>query len=324
MSQLKVIASSLNVRKTPSLQGAIIGSMSEGDIVELLETSDDQKWHRIQKGGLTGWSSQKFLVPVGGGGGAGGGGGGNTPSDSLGEIIQIAATSAIATFDWPGRGLAPRGFIKGMALTFGRVYCKLKAGSPFAIEMAKANTSNGSKDAIAHYANKFAELGMDNDASGEETLRHLFVLMLGLGMRESSGRFCEGRDRAAENTSSNTAEAGMFQTSWDARTSSPLLPLLFDEYSAHPAGFVDVFKEGVTPKPKDLENFGSGNGKEFQRLSKECPAFAAEFAAIGLRNLRTHWGPINTRAAVVRPEADRMLLRVQNAVDASGLCPALG
>lgn len=39
---------------------------------------------------------------------------------------------------------------------------------------------------------------------GTDTLRQLFVLLIGLGMRESSGQYCEGRDRSASNV---TAEA---------------------------------------------------------------------------------------------------------------------
>ena len=61
----------------------------------------------------------------------------------------------------------------------------------------------------------------------------------------------------------------------------------------------------------------------FQQLSKEKPAFAAEFAGVGLRNIRQHWGPINTQAAEIRPEADTMFQKVQEAVEASGLCPLL-
>ena len=166
--------------------------------------------------------------------------------------------------------------------------------------------------------------GMNNDTAGADTLRHLFVLLIGLGMRESSGKYCEGRDRSASNTTAETAEAGLFQTSFNARTASPLLPTIFAAYSENPSGFVDVFKEGVNCSAADLENFGSGDGEEFQRLSKACPAFAAEFAALGLRHLRTHWGPINRQGAEVRPECDAMLRQVQDAVDASPeLCSAL-
>jgi len=313
MPQFKVTASSLNVRQTPSPQGAIIGALAENDIIEQLATSEDQKWLKVQKGALVGWSSQRYLTPFTP----------SVPTGPLDQIAQIAGSSAIATYHWSGRGIAPRGYTKGMALVFARVYCKLLDGDASAVEMAKANTGNSAKDALSHYANQFHQLGMDNEASGVVTLRQLFVLLLGLGMRESSGRWCEGRDRSAHNTTSETAEAGLFQTSWNARSASSLLPQLFNHYRANPAGFLEVFKEGVTVRSHDLQNFGSGDGEEFQRLSKECPAFAAEFAAIGLRNMRTHWGPINTHAAELRPEADRMFLRVQQAVDSFNLCPAV-
>ncbi|MFO1430569.1 MAG: SH3 domain-containing protein [Candidatus Competibacteraceae bacterium] len=313
MPQFKVTASSLNVRQSPSLQGVIIGALAENDIVEQLDTSEDQKWLKVQRGDLVGWSSQKYLTPYTP----------NVPTGSLDQIIQIANSSAIATYYWNERGYAPRGYIKGMALVFARVYCKLLGDNPYAVEMAKADTGDSSRDALSYYANQFDQLGMDNDASGVVTLRHLFVLLLGLGMRESSGRWCEGRDLSANNTTSETAEAGLFQTSWNARSANSLLPQLFNDYRANPAGFLDVFKEGVTVKPQNLQNFGSGDGEEFQRLSKECPAFAAEFAAIGLRNIRKHWGPIIRHEAELRPEADRMFLRVQHAVDSLNLCPAV-
>ena len=73
-----------------------------------------------------------------------------------------------------------------------------------------------------------------------------------------------------------------------------------------------------------LENLGSGDGREFQRLCKECPAFAVEFAAVALRHIRKHWGPIIRRKAEVRPECDALLMQVQAAIDASAaLCAAL-
>jgi hypothetical protein len=149
------------------------------------------------------------------------------------------------------------------------------------------------------------------------------VLLIGLGMRESSGKYCEGRDRAAGNTRGELTEAGMFQTSCNALSANPLLGELFERYLATPSGFVEIFKEGVRCRASDLQNFGSGKGREFQRLSKECPAFAAEFAALGLRLFRTHWGPINRREAEIRPECNVMLLKVQNFVDASQACPLL-
>ena len=240
---------------------------------------------------------------------------------SIDQILSIASRSPLVRFDWPGRGVAPLGFIKGMALTYARVYCKFKDGDPFAAEMAKANTEDADRDALAWYAPEFRAARMRNDVAAADTLRHLFVLMLGLGMRESSGRYCEGRDRSASNTTAETAEAGLFQTSFNARSASALLPRLFADYMANRAGFVETFREGVRCRASDFENFGTGRGAEFQQLSKECPAFATEFAAVGLRNFRKHWGPITRKEAQLRSEGDALLLAVQDVIDATpGLC----
>src|SRR5437588_7069198 len=237
------------------------------------------------------------------------------------KIIQVAAGSQIAGYKWRDRGVAPPGYIKGMALVYARVYCKLKDRDSAATEMAKANTGNKNKDALAHYAPEFNAAGMANESAGVDTLRHLFVLLIGLGMRESGGQYCVGRDRSANNTTAETAEAGLFQTSYNARQANPLMPQLFRQYLANPSGFLKIFQEGVRCSEADLANFGAGDGSEFQRLSKACPAFAAEFAAVGLRNIRTHWGPIERKGAEIRTECDAMLMEDQNLVDASTRCP---
>jgi hypothetical protein len=242
---------------------------------------------------------------------------------TIGQILDIAARSAIARYDWEDRGVAPRGYIKGMAVVYARVYCKLLGGDPFAVEMAK-KAQTASRDALAWYDDEFRALGMRNDTPGVDTLRHLFVLLIGLGMRESSGRHCEGRDQSASNTTAETAEAGLFQTSFNARSGSPLLPRIFTHYLQNPSGFVEIFGEGVRCTADDLENSGSGQGREFQRLSKESPAFATEFAAVGLRDFRKHWGPITRKEVEIKAESDAMLREVQNAVAASPeLCALL-
>jgi len=243
---------------------------------------------------------------------------------TLEQITNIAEKSAVTGVRWKDRGKAPLGYVKGMALVYARVYCKFKANDPAALDMAMANTGDRSKDALTWYEEIFSETGMSNDVAGADTLRHVFVLMFGLGMRESSGRFCEGRDRSASNTSEETAEAGLFQMSFNAKRASPLLPQLFQQYSANSSGFREVFKEGVRCKAKDLENFGSGDGRDYQKLAKSSPAFAAEWAGVGLRHLRRHWGPIKRRQAEVRQECDDMFKQVQDAVDASpDLCKKL-
>jgi len=312
--QFKVTATELRIRKKPSLTGKILDPvLLKDEIVESDTLSDDEKWVQVTKDGVTGWSFHQFLQPIVADAPA------PVADDAVTTITNIAMASSIFKFNWANRGIAPAGYIKGLALVFARVYGKLKNGDAAAIEMAKADSGSPGTDALSFYAAKFDEVNMNNDASGPETLRHLFVLMMGLGMRESSGRYCEGRDISADNVTSNTAEAGLFQTSFNAVSSSALLPGIFTAYQGNIDGFIDVFKEGVTAKPADLKNFGSGDGRLFQQLSKEKPAFAAEFAGVALRNIRTHWGPINTRKAEVRPEANIMLLKVQNAVDAGAV-----
>ncbi len=314
LGSLTVTASSLNVRSTPSLTGDVIGSLPQGRVVTWLSTSRDGYWAEIRSGRLRGWSSVRYLAeekPA-------------APASPFDEILRIAEGSEIRRYRWKNRGVAPAGCIKGMAMTFGCVYCKLLSGDPAALVMAAADSGEAGRDALAHYASQFRDSGLNNEASGPSTLRHLFVLLIGLGMRESSGRHCEGRDLSATNTTAETAEAGLFQTSYNARAAHRLLTAIFNHYRANPAsGFAEIFAEGVTCKPREWESYGSGPGRDFQQLSKECPAFAAEFAALGLRHLRKHWGPVTRREVELHPECNTMLLKVQQVIDASGLCPVI-
>jgi hypothetical protein len=245
-------------------------------------------------------------------------------ADAISRIAHVASNSTIASYNWANRGKAPAGYIKGMAVSYAKVYYDLGAGNSNAVEMAKAVTADASKDALKHYEEIFEQAGMDNTKDGVDTLGHLFVLMLGLGMRESSGKYCEGRDRSAHNTTAETAEAGLFQTSFNARHASPLLPKLFSDFMATPTpSYKDVFKEGVRCSDANLQNFGEGDGRDFQKLSKNCPFFAVQFAAIGLRNIRKHWGPINRRDAEIKADADTMFKEVQDLVDQEKLGPLL-
>jgi hypothetical protein len=181
--------------------------------------------------------------------------------------------------------------------------------------MARADTNNPDKDALSWYRSQFQALGMDNTRDGIDTLRHLFVLMLGLGPRESSGRYCEGRDMSASNVQADTAEAGMFQTSWNIRSSDDEITPMLNYFWNSPNGFLTTFQNGVKPDSNDLGNFGSGDGAKYQFLSKFAPAFHAFVTALGLRSLRQHWGPINREEVELRPEANEMLLEVQYLVE---------
>jgi len=59
----------------------------------------------------------------------------------------------------------------------------------------------------------------------------------------------------------------------------------------------------------------TAEGVALQQLCKMCPGFAVEAAAIGVRVLRSHWGPLNSRAAEIRPEAEALLQKVEAIVD---------
>jgi len=113
--------------------------------------------------------------------------------NDLEQKILIAVTGLPAfSWEWHGRGRAPAGYLKGLALAFARAYNKLKAGDPSAKLMAQANRQNNQTDALSWYGQRFSNVNYDNTKDGVDTLRHLFVLLTGLGMRESSGRYKRG------------------------------------------------------------------------------------------------------------------------------------
>jgi hypothetical protein len=239
-------------------------------------------------------------------------------SDTALNIAALADDSDIAKYSWNDRGVAPKGYTRGMAVMFGRVYCKMNAGRDAASEMAMADSGDDSVDALAWYASEFNDLGMDNSTAGVDVLRHLFVLLTGLGMRESSGRHCEGRDASASNTSAETAEAGLFQVSHNSIGAHFLLGALFDQYNGS-TDFQDIFKDGVTCGSASWQNWGTGAGRDFQALTKACPAFAVEYAALALRKIRKHWGPIGHKTAELRPECDDLFKSVCSFIDSNGI-----
>jgi hypothetical protein len=236
------------------------------------------------------------------------------------EIAQIAISSRIADYDWDDRGRAPDGYVKGFALAWANTYRQLMMGYLPAVEMAKANSGNSEKDVLQWYYTQYRDAGMDNTKDGPDTLRHLWALLMGLGMRESSGRHCEGRDMSADNVSSDTAEAGLFQTSYNAHTCSDNFDVLFDTFrsgedSDNPQSFLDFFAQEVSCSSSSWQNYGTGNGAEFQRMCKSIPAFACETCAIVLRKLRQHYGPIAREEVELKTDADVMLKAVQDYVD---------
>jgi hypothetical protein len=231
------------------------------------------------------------------------------------KICQLARESDIADYSWRDRGVMPLGFIQGLSLSFGLAVLMLRHGDVAVQRMARADTNKPDKDALSWYASKFQNLGMDNSKTGVVTLRHLFALLMGLGPRESSGRYCEGRDMSASNTSADEAEAGMFQTSWNIRNGDDCIEPLLNDFWINPNGFLAEFQAGIELDSNDLGVYGSGDGARYQFLSKYAPAFHAFVTALGMRSLRQHWGPINRNEVELRAEADELLNEVQRVVN---------
>jgi peptidoglycan hydrolase-like protein with peptidoglycan-binding domain len=226
-------------------------------------------------------------------------------------INDIAQASAISRYSWEDRNVAPTGYVMGMANCFALALLRLQDGDPAVEDMAQADRGDEDKDVLSWYAAEFKKLKMNNSKSGANTLRHLFALMIGLGMRESSGRYCEGRDLSADNVSAETAEAGLFQTSWNIQSCNANIAALLEEFSDNPNGFLEQWQFDVEPDSNDLGNYGSGDGARYQFLSKFAPAMHVFVTALGMRYLRQHWGPLNRKEAELRKEADTMLKDVQ-------------
>jgi hypothetical protein len=226
------------------------------------------------------------------------------------DIISIAMNSSCANYSWANRGRAPAAYIKGMGLTFARSFCRLKKAELLPNSLASLigrTAGNPSTDALAHYAINFA-------TAGSEPLRALYTLGIGLGMRESSGKYCEGRDLSASNLTASSAEAGLFQTSYDSISASSELSKLYAEYKANPKNcYLEIFKTGISCAANNI--VGSGAGAEYQAFNKSCPAFATEYAMIMLRVRRNHYGPINRKEAEVVVVCNQMLKKIENVIE---------
>jgi hypothetical protein len=136
------------------------------------------------------------------------------------KVLAAAGRSPIAAYRWKNRGKAPAGYVKGMALAFAGLYRQLKADDPIAQAIAIPPTGDASKDVLEWYAGALALAGVQA-ATPAERLIQVFTILLGLGMRESSGKHCEGRDMSADNGSADAAEAGVFQVSYDSLKAHP-------------------------------------------------------------------------------------------------------
>lgn len=227
------------------------------------------------------------------------------------QIITLAKQSVMFNYSWPDRGVAPEGYISGMCLAF--AYAVRTGGDAVGVMSRAAGSPD--KDALAYYEAEFKKLGMSNKTPGVDTLRHQFVMQTGLGPRESSGRYFEGRDMSASNVESDTCEAGLTQTSWNIRNANSTIGPLLNQFWKNPNGFLSEFKIGLSPSANNLNSYGSGDGIKYQWLSRFCPLFHIMVTGVGMRTLRAHWGPIGRHEVTLKIEMDDLLLEVQKLVE---------
>ncbi|BAO87894.1 putative membrane protein [Caballeronia cordobensis] len=246
---------------------------------------------------------------------------------TLNEITRIVASSPCTATDWNDRGRAPRAYLVGMSLVFAKSVCDASRAD-VVVASRRVHATHTRTDGLAVYESKFKELGLQNGVSGLDTLRHTYLLLLGLGMRESSGKYCEGRDVSQCFVDPKSAEAGPFQTSWGVHRADPTLSGLMHRYHADKSGcMLEHFKDKISCRIWRSRNrrcpdatsdvVGTGPGAEWQRLTKTCPAFATEYAAVVLRTsggLSGEFNPIRKQQAQLIPACEAMLKQVQTYV----------
>jgi len=227
-------------------------------------------------------------------------------------IIAIAEASAVRAYRWRNRGRAPLGYINGMAVAFAEAIRLSEDGDAAVAAIAGPAAGDATHDALDWYGEILADAGLPL-ASTNDRLLAIFAILLGLGMRESSGKHCEGRDMSAQNVTADTAEAGLFQVSYNSRNSHPELKPLLERYAGRD-DLLTVFDDGVHCSASSWTDWGDGPGRDFQALMKSNPLLATLYAGLLLRRARKHWGPINRKEAEVTADAVQLLRDVAVAV----------
>lgn len=226
------------------------------------------------------------------------------------DLYQIADGSACAKYAWKNRGVAPVGYMRGMVLMYAAQVCDPN-------KTVASQSVLGSKDVAGLYGLSPSQLST-------------FTILVGLGMRETSGQYCIGRDSTAPNVTGDTVEAGLFQASYNSNyfAKDELLKI----YSLYKQGkrkcHLSTFRQGVNEDrsctAKEARVWGSGEGATYQKLAKECPAFATEWAAVLVRNAYHHFGPLKRKEAEYLKSCESMLAQVEASVKANpSLCEQL-
>lgn len=235
------------------------------------------------------------------------------------EIFKITDNSKCSKYSWKDRGRANKSYFRGMGLTYAKAYC-----FPNSIVASARNTPESkfdTTDVLSWYNSNYNALGMTNDVAGKDTHRHVWTMLIGLGVRESSGRYCVGRDMSMDFSTANSAEAGLFQSSYGSKRSSPDLVALFEKYKKSKKGcYLETFSQGISCSSANLKNWGEGEGMEWQKLSKECPAFSAEWAAILVRKsggTKGEYGPLRNKRVELNKDCNEMLKQIDSLIESN-------
>jgi hypothetical protein len=196
---------------------------------------------------------------------------------------------------------APKGYIRGMSVAFARLYVLLRdadddSASKKAVVRATAEPiGDADHDVLKFYAPELVAAGASTDTP-DAKLVALCSVMMGLGMRESSGRHCVGADTPEDR--------------------HPLRRQLFIDYQGR-TDLLDIFAEGVHCNNENWHNHGTGDGAKFQETMKKCPYFAVLYTVQFLRSHRKHWGPINRKEAKVKQSVVTLFADIQKILVAS-------
>jgi hypothetical protein len=246
----------------------------------------------------------------------------NAPKPSLNKITDLVGSSKCAQYSWKDRGKSPLAYLQGVSLTYARALCQPNRED---VKLVSAPRKLPEPlwdyvDSLSWYNSNFNALGLSNDNEGVETLRNSYTLLIGLGMRESSGRYCLGRDMSGNYSTADTAEAGLFQASWGAHYTNPALLRLHKKYQeVKEKCFLEVFSKNVSCSAQEAKNWGTGEGVNWQKMTKECPAYAVDYSAVLLRTSggsQGEFGPLRRKEAELNLNCHEMLKQVESVIKA--------
>ena len=218
---------------------------------------------------------------------------------------------------------APKAFLSGMGRMYLKSYCELALHPNATVRTMAKKVGPKPADVLAYYGRPFANNNV-NLTTQADRLRALYTVSISVGINESNGNPSEGpyiKNKPVQ------AEAGLFQMSYDSldnretRDWSPLLHNIYDYYQVNRRlCALDIFSKGIPNEKAPI--VGEGDPAVFQKFSKDCPAFATEYAMIILRIRAQYFGTVigtnpngKANTALFVPACYAMFKRIESVVD---------